>query len=104
MSGSIKAESLTAKEVSMQAVGGSLGLGLAAACREVELETVGGAVTLTLLNGLGAQIQFSTFSGKFSSAQNYSKSGRRYDVFGVDGVSTECRVEVDTVSGKLIVK
>jgi DUF4097 and DUF4098 domain-containing protein YvlB len=104
VSGSITAEKVTAKEVSMEAVGGSLSLGLTTACREVDLETVGGNVTLALWNGLGAKIEFSTLSGKLKTERRYGKSGRRYDVFGEDGVSTECTVEVSTVGGNLIVK
>ena len=104
VSGSITAEKLTAKEISMEAVGGSLSLELAGACKDVDLETIGGKVTLTLLNGLGAKIEFATLGGKFKTERKYEKSGRRYDVFGEDGVSTECSVSVDTVGGNLTVR
>ncbi|MBQ8295992.1 MAG: DUF4097 family beta strand repeat protein [Clostridia bacterium] len=101
--GKIVAENVSADEISMEGVGGSLTLGIAKAKTDVALETVGGNIKLTLLNGLGAKIEFATLGGKFKTEKKYGKSGRRYDVYGADGVSTDCHVEVDTVGGDLTV-
>ena len=96
-SGAIGASRLECAEVEAKTVSGSVALGLAV-CADAEVKTTSGKVRLTLLDGLGATVDYDTTSGKFDCG-DYRVSGGK-PTFG-DGA---CRVEVKTVSGGLIVE
>ena len=103
VSGSVTLHELSANEATIESNSGKIELGLAKK-GEIELETISGDITLTLLGDLGARIDFASVSGKFKTGKEYAKNGRRYDVFAADGVSTDCNIEADTVSGDLEVR
>ncbi len=95
-SGATSAARLQCAAAEVETVSGSITVGLSA-CAEAEFDTTSGKVHLTLLDGLGATVDFDTASGKFNCADYHVIAGKR--VLG-DGV---CRISVETVSGGLTV-
>lgn len=96
-SGAIDASRLECAEAEAKTVSGSVTLGLAV-CADAEVKTTSGKVCLTLLDGLGATVDYDTTSGKFDCS-DYRVSGGK-PTFG-DGA---CSVAVKTVSGGLTVE
>ncbi len=70
-----------------------------------EVESSGGDITVILNEGLGAQVEFETASGKFHCEKSYGKTtGGRYDVYGAEGNTELCRLELDTFNGDVYIK
>ncbi len=102
-SGDIKIERIYAPQIQVETSGGRIDVGFAEKT-EAELESDSGSITARLLSGLGASVRFETRQGKFYCEKAYEKSGGRYDVFGVDGVSRDCPIYVETKNGDLYIQ
>ena len=76
---------------------GNVSIGVAA-CLELKADAVSASIEITLLEGLGASVSFSTVSGELNSDVAHTTQNGR-EVFG-DGA---CAVKVETVSGGLTV-
>lgn len=68
-----------------------------------EVESLSGDITFTLGEGLGATVRLQTATGKLKTEKLYGKTGSRYDIFGADGASTDCTIDVDVFSGNLYI-
>lgn len=102
-SGNITVGEVASASVGAGSVSGEIRLGVSKAGK-TDVETTSGKVTLELLAGLGARVEFKTKSGAFYSDKKYESSGKRYNVYGADGVSTDCTIEVETGAGALQIR
>ncbi len=102
-SGDISVSHLSADFMDVETTSGDLSFGLERAVKG-EIESNSADVTLTLGKGLGAEIHLENASGAFRSDKQFNKVGARYDIFGQDGVSTDCKLEIDVFSGDVFIK
>ncbi len=94
VSGSVNIENIYSDKIDISATSGSVTLGLTGT-EEAEIGTTSGEVSISLL-GCGAEITYSSTSGKLSTGLDFTQNGNTY-LFG-DG---KCKIEVGTTSGKL---
>lgn len=100
-SGKISVTRLFVSSLDAETTGGALAFGIYKALSG-EIESVSGNIVLTLAEGLGAEVLLDTVSGGFTCEKKYDKQkGGKYLVYGVDGVSTECKLGVETTSGNI---
>ncbi len=95
VSGSLNISKISANEVKTKTVSGKTTLGLAKKS-QVNISGVSGEVELYIDEQLGATVEYSTMSGKFSSDKPH-KTGEKFYTFGLG----EIEVKVETVSGNL---
>lgn len=91
----VSAEAVT--EVDAESVGGDVDLTLGQAPSECDIETTGGAVTLTLPWGASFSARAETVSGGFASDFTMTKNGRVYTTGG----SSYPNVKIETISGSI---
>ena len=102
VSGTCSVTRLSVDALDAETVSGELTFGLQKAL-SAEIESTSADVTFTLGAGLGATLRLETATGKFRTEKEYGKTGSRYDVFGADGTSTDCLLEVDVFSGNVYI-
>ena len=103
VSGDVSLTRLSVGALEAETVSGNLSFCVQQALT-AEVESTSGNVTFTLGNGLGATVRLETATGKFNTEKKHGKTGSRYDVYGADGASTECMIEVDVFSGNVYIK
>ncbi len=101
-SGGISVEKLSTTSIDVETVSGAIYLGLQTAANG-ELESNGADVRLKLLNGIGAQITYTTFSGDLQTKKSNVKKGKTY-LFAAEAEKGACSLNVETLSGNLLVE
>ena len=102
-SGEVSVARLSGDFLDAETISGALSFGVQKAVR-AEVESTSGDVTFTLGEGLGATVKLETATGKLKTDKQYAKTGTRYDIFGADGSSTECNIEIDVFSGDVYIR
>ena len=97
VSGAVSLKRVGAEKIGVNTMSGNVSIGVAA-CWELKADAVSASIEITLLEGLGASVSFSTVSGELNSDVAHTTQNGR-EVFG-DGA---CAVKVETVSGGLTV-
>ena len=103
VSGNLSITRLSVDSLDAEAVSGDMSFGVQKALT-AEVESTSGDVTFTLGEGLGASIRLETATGKLKTEKEYAKAGSRYDIFGADGTSTECKIQIETFSGNVNIR
>lgn len=100
VSGSVSITRLSVDSLEAETVSGGLSFGVQKALT-AEVESTSAEVTFILGEGLGATVRLETATGKLKTEKQFGKSGMRYDVYGADGTSTECKIQIETFSGNV---
>lgn len=103
VSGKVQIDECNAPLMDLETVSGDVEIGLPKKT-VIVCDTVSGNFSISLFSGLGAKVELDTLSGKMQTEKEYSKIGKHYDIFGADGVSTDCLIKVESVSGNVFVK
>jgi len=103
VSGTLSITRLAVEKLEVETLSGDVDFGVSKALI-ADVESTSADTTFSLLEGLGAAVRLETSSGKLITEKKFAKAGSRYDVFGMDGVSTDCKIEVDAISGNVYIK
>jgi DUF4097 and DUF4098 domain-containing protein YvlB len=104
VSGKLSVTKLSTEELDVETLSGNVEIGVHKALI-ADVESTSADVAITLGEGLGAVVRMETSSGKLITEKNYAKTtGSRYDIFGADGVSTDCKIDVDIISGNVYIR
>jgi DUF4097 and DUF4098 domain-containing protein YvlB len=95
VSGEINISKISANEINFKTVSGKTTFGVTKKS-EVEFSGVSGNVEINIPDDIGATVEFSTMSGKFSSEKTHKTSNKTY-TFG----SGEIQIAIETMSGNL---
>ena len=98
VSGDIDVKKISADEIEVQIVSGKTEFALSKSC-DVDVSGVSGNVSITLPEGVGAEVEFDSVSGDIHSDITHTKNGDTY-TFGAG----ETKISVETVSGNLYIK
>lgn len=98
VSGSVNVGSLKAPEVDISSTSRSINIG-AKACNKIDIGTISGSVDITLADGMGASVEYSSISGRVKIEKEFYKSGNKY-IIGNGG----CDISVGSTSGSLKIR
>lgn len=98
VSGSVNVGSLKALQVDISSNSGSINIG-ADVCDKIDIGTTSGSVDITLADGIGASVEYSSTSGSVKIEKEFYKSGNKY-IIG----NGECDISVGSTSGSLKIR
>ena len=98
VSGSVNVGSVKAPQVNISSNSGSINIG-ADVCDKIDIGTTSGSVDITLADGIGASVEYSSTSGSVKIEKEFYKSGNKY-IIGNGG----CDISVGSTSGSLKIR
>lgn len=98
VSGSVNVGSLKAPSADISATSGSMNIGIQA-CDKIAIGTTSGSVDITLAEGIGASVEYSSTSGSVKIEKEFYKSGNKY-IIGNGG----CDISAGSTSGSLKIR